>query len=490
MSAPTASAALPQHLRSVACPADGGCVAVSLSGAAARYASGTWSASGGPAPVPSPTRVRCASTGTCVVADLQGRVSELKNGTWTAEHTIGGATGLQDVACAAPSTCMLLDDNGKVSRYDGAGWTAPVQVLAPNEVVNHGGVVACATPSFCRVVSGSGATETWNGSTWTAASTLDDAGLPVRAGSCPSPTACFFGGVTTVYAGNDAAWTTTTVNPVAGGFSQVACPSTSHCFAVTGPQLQLWQWQGGTWAAVPGVTGYELACSGPSFCMVAGSGFTRTWDGTAWSNPTMGVYVYELACPSPTLCLGVTEGQTGREVATWRSGTWGTSVTIPLAAPSSTSVGINGLACASPTRCIATLDAYSAQTPSYVSEWNGTSWTAAHAPVAGPQSRVSRATCAVTQCYASTADGRWLEYANNTWFDTHAGAVSPYGACPADNLCIALWERASDVWDGTTWTSTPKADWPEHGGVWVSCPSAHTCISVSERGDVTMGTLP
>lgn len=106
---------------------------------------------------------------------------------------------------------------------------------------------------------------------------------------------------------------------------------------------------------------------------------------------------------------------------------------------------LTGVACSSPTRCIAVGDYYSEPPMRHgtlVLRWNGTTWQREHAPVIAPP-----------------------------------GITSVSVSCPTARRCVAVSASGAMVWNGKRWTSEPRVT-----GNAVSCPSAKFCAAVQTDG--------
>ena len=230
-----------------------------------------------------------------------------------------------------------------------------------------------------------------------------------------------------------------TALPPGGGFTSLSCLSDTFCIAAGG----------GT--------------SGDPSELTTGSGVTESWDGAAWSEPS--VYY-----PAPAVG----------------------PVTAPV---------LPAVDCTSGPSCLI------ADGSGHVSAGNGTDWsdpTAMPAPPSmpsnpadpgsgHPESRSVAVSCpSPTFCAFVDNTGQTDEMENGTWqapqsFGTPDGAgatVSLYQtgrvgvSCPTSSACTAVVGASVLVWNGSTWTEQPSP-WTASLAGGTSDPTAISCATTS-----------
>ena len=244
-----------------------------------------------------------------------------------------------------------------------------------------------------------------------------------------------------------------TALPPGGGFTSLSCLSDTFCIAAGG-----------------GTTGSPAE-------LVSGSGVAESWDGAAWSEPS--VYY-----PAPA------SGQ----------------VTAPV---------LPAVTCTSGPSCLI------ADGSGHVSDGNGTTWSAPMALPTAPSmapnpadpgtghtgSRTVAVSCAVpTFCAFVDNTGQTYELANGRWLSPQSFGTSSHGggttslyqsgrvgiSCPTSSSCTAVVGSSVLQWDGSTWTEEPSP-WTstlasgDSDPTAISCPTSSVCAIANGTG-VTMGS--
>ena len=150
----------------------------------------------------------------------------------------------------------------------------------------------------------------------------------------------------------------------------------------------------------------DVSCTSANFCVAAGSkslqgasdtAFSASWNGASWTQvtaPSGWSRVSDVDCLSSTFCMlvGVNSNNFG-ESAVFNGSTVGAGQSIVGVAQA------NGVSCISATSCIAVGSTYNSTTD-YVSEWNGTSWSAVNT---GLTTNVNERTLSDIDCDSSGA---------------------------------------------------------------------------------------
>jgi len=276
--------------------------------------------------------------------------------------------------------------------------------------------------------------EHWNGSTWTVLPTPaprhPGGGELLSSVSCASSTSCMAVGQTQVEvppgvtiqhpfaeSWNGTRWQAVPTPKMAhtgATLNGVSCTSGSDCMAVGNvgtPQNDTMftlaeRWNGTTWTVVgtprtPGGTALNtVSCTGPSACMAAGfsnfnngTGASLTlaeqWNGAAWQiratpAPGRSAGFGGVACASAAACMGVGSwtdptGESSFNLAeAWNGTSWSI---IRTPDPGSSANELRGVACTSPSGCMAVGDFAGIGNELTLAEaWNGTSWSVVKTP--------------------------------------------------------------------------------------------------------------
>ena len=287
-------------------------------------------------------------------------------------------------ACVAVGSDV---DEPAATRWDGTRWISePIANPAPdapNGSVLEG--VSCTSPSNCIGVGNYQQNrrpflqlplvERWDGARWSQQSTpsLGDSApfSGLNAVSCVSRDAC-----------------------IAVGSTQVG--STAH------PLIE--RWDGATWSiqSTTGKVSGELegvSCTSGDACTAVGEGsrpFAERWDGTTWSTqvlPGRGE-LHDVSCPTRGACVAVGQfygaagaGTSHATVELWDGTRWRLH---RLHGAARKAIGLNGVACTSPTACVAVGDEYAnptGDTETLAERWDGNTWT--REPTPDPPRRFS-----------------------------------------------------------------------------------------------------
>jgi hypothetical protein len=264
---------------------------------------------------------------------------------------------------------------------------------------------------------------------------------------------------------------------------------------------------------------------------------TEMWNGSGWSvvpspNPSPGGgfnELYGVSCVSSTSCTAVGTYSNGSVNSTlaesWNGSSWTVETTVnPSTASANPSQGFSGVACASPTSCVAvgsyTVGVNTGQT--LVESWNGTTWSVVPSANTSPSADnyLNDVSCsAPTSCVAvgifrgattfqtlteSWNGSSWSVVASpntSSTIDNELNAVT----CTNPSFCMAVGYDDTgasppsliEMWNGTAWsivsgpsTSVPNSD--ENFLYGVSCTDPSNCVAAghwSNTGDVKDSTL-
>jgi hypothetical protein len=275
----------------------------------------------------------------------------------------------------------------------------------------------------------------------------------------------------------------------------VSCLSAKDCVAVgtkdssSGYEPVAEQWNGKTWktltvklpaggadAQLFGVSCASGKCVAVGDFTVKGTsdlGLAETWNGASWSGVKVteppGASAFALlgvSCAAADHCVAtgwyyrVADHQITPLAETWNGRSW-TDATPPVPAGTTRSL-LDGVSCASATRCVAVGQSGSAaagDTASVVltDYWNGTAWKRVTAPGPGKSPILNSVSCSsAARCVA-------------------------VGNSPSIGEALAADVTFADTWNGARWTETvlPK---PTRSGQLsgLACASAAKCLTVGE----------
>ena len=177
---------------SVSCPSASFCMAVLVSGYAARYDGTTWtrptrlSSSAG-----EPDSVSCPTVSFCMAVDTRDSSAFAFNGsTWRSAPSIsdpvqGTQMGMASVSCSSPSFCAAVDNGSNAFTFNGTSWS-PATAIDPGHELS---TVSCPSTSFCAAVDYGPNVVTFNGTSWSKPSAIDP-GSYLQAVSCASASFC------------------------------------------------------------------------------------------------------------------------------------------------------------------------------------------------------------------------------------------------------------------------------------------------------------
>jgi hypothetical protein len=512
-------------LSGVACTSASSCTAVGASNAftpnartlAERWNGTRWRIQ----PTPNPpqgggglTGVACTSASACtaVGASNAGNLAERWNGRkWRIQPTPNPAgaqfTFLNTVACPSPSACTAagayVNSSGTfqtlAERWNGRKWRiqpTPSRTGGSNFLIG----VACTAASACTAagfsVGRSGIVRTlaerWNGSRWRIQPTPNPRGAApsqLASVSCTSPPACTATGEAAnrplAERWDGAQWR---IQPTpslraGGGLASVSCTSAVACAAVgartdssgdfTGTLAE--RWDGSRWHLQPtpnppgahGSALFGLSCTSSSACTATGNSFNSSgtpvgvfaerWNGTKWriqpvpppSSP--GGFLSGVACTSPSVCIavGARTDASGNPIGTLAERWNGTRWRIQRTPNPAAGAGLSTVSCTSSSACTAV---GGSEAGTLAERWDGTAWRIQPTPkLSGAENFFNGVAC---KGHACTAVGLHL----------------------TDSAPFTLAER----WDGTSWRIQPT---PQIPGAYdidppaVACPTSASCTA-------------
>jgi hypothetical protein len=342
---------------------------------------------------------------------------------------------LAAVSCSSSTACTAVGSfvskagtatKALAERWNGTSWAIQSVPDRADAAVTVLSGVSCASVNACFAVGyyemhAEGAPlpfgEAWNGTTWNiqaipARATAD--GSALTAVSCFSPTSCtavgYYGNSTTAddslaAVWNGTRWTSEVPAHGLGGsaLDAVACTSATSCTA-TGSQdnggfFFAEASNGNTWTitlkkltTIGSLTG--VSCATASSCVAvgddrAGKPLAEVWNGSAWTleSVTSSGIASGVSCPSTSACIAVGLLQRGAaESPAWVSSWNGSSWSDQTAAPADKAVAdtLSGVSCTSPAACVAvgysTYDQERTSDATMSESWNGTVWTMESTP--------------------------------------------------------------------------------------------------------------
>jgi len=283
-----------------------------------------------------------------------------------------------------------------------------------------------------------------------------------------------------------------------------------------------------------------VSCTSPTFCMAVGSSLdstlTETWNGSAWTivpspngSQTSFNELTGVACTSATSCVAVgtySNGTTNLTLAeSWNGSSWVMDTTVnPSTASGNPAQGLAGIACTSPTSCIAvgnyTVAVNTSQT--LVESWNGSTWSVVPSANSSPDADnylngvacSTPTSCAAVGSFSGATTTQTLTegWNGSSWSVVPSPNTSSSVAntlnnvtCTNPSFCMAVGYDDTgssppsliEMWNGTAWsivsgpnTSVPNSD--ENFLYGVSCTDPSNCVAAghwSNTGDVKDSTL-
>jgi hypothetical protein len=521
----------------ISCPSSGFCVAGGYGQVATSAAPATGATSWTVADVNTSHQIvgmSCPTASLCVGVDSGGNVVSSSDPTGGTSAWIVGpvsASAFTAISCPSTSLCVATG-NGFIASSTNPAGGAPTWTVSQLAGQDLGAALSCPTSTLCVGADGSSVITATNpaggASAWTTTPVSTADGLDTI--SCPSASLCVAAGlggdvVTTAHpTGGTAAWTDTRLAEGEAGcdkyscppgeFTNVSCPSTSHCLVVEkgGAVTTTADPTGGAnaWTVFAGVISVDaqvsaLSCTADAFCAAAGGNAvytTTTADAAtpAWAGafdaaaPTGFTGV---SCPSPAVCIAVDgEGNVATSPDATGGGWHVVHVDVSFA-------GLTGVSCPTVSFC-ATVDSAGDVLTSTDPSGGGSTWAIAHvdgiaASVPGWPVLTGISCASPTLCVAVDGGGDVVTSANPTggagaWTLTHVNTTPVTTldsvSCPTTSFCVL------GGWSGRVLTSTDPTGGP---GAWlpatidtsefnimygVSCPSVSFCATIDGSGNV------
>ena len=404
----------------------------------------TWSAQTVPSPSDGMYAVACPTTTTCYAggADFSDHAIVLRTVDSGAHWGFASLSTFQpypvrSISCVAETTCWAVGANPGNSPFvfataDGAQWDR--QAIDPIASAQHP-KVACASATQCAIVEGGTAFATSDGGASWPHQVIPSALDAPRAMACPSPTHCLAltsdaTGLAQVIVSDDGGttWVPHPLAPDAGSPMDIACPALDTCVVTTRSQLD----------GDPATTVW-LSSDG---------GLTWTTGHLEHARSVLGL----LACANAKTCLGV--GYDGRsrpraEVTTNGGRDW-----HEVATPTGVD-GISAASCSAPDACVLIGEAPNAAPQAFTTTNLGASYDAHPLPNADGNSHLLDIDCAARTCLAVGSIG---------------GSV--------------LIERSIDR--GVTWRAGTLPE-PIDSSLYVDCVSAIRCAMTAYDYDADTG---
>jgi hypothetical protein len=266
-------------------------------------------------------------------------------------------------------------------------------------------------------------------------------------------------------------------------FRALDCGGPTSCLAV-GPfsmaqdDVGAARWDGAAWApapAPPGVPQIDSAvfdCASPTWCVLFDgnglSGWYAVWDGTGWTTgDTTPTGKRRLNCPVPGVCFSAeftAEGRGDPAVQRWERSTGWRPVAGSERLPA-----IMDLSCPTTDVCFATGDTAPGST--YVTRWQGGTWTAL--PATGPAARFLSISCPTTdRCVMAGEPVRDLD--GDGAYDPGAPTEAVVGAWSGGDVTV------------TALAGTRSADRRPS----LSCTGASSCLMTADMKGCLPGTCP
>jgi photosystem II stability/assembly factor-like uncharacterized protein len=470
-------------------------------------------------------QISCFTALSCIATD--GAVSLATTNGWTSWTTATLATSVYPspaLTCIVGTLRCIVggvaDQSAVMERTlnDGQTWTALSTRAVPVGSINAVDAISCATVEYCYAVGNDINDDpvviaTTNGGALWSPQTVPASEIgPLTSISCFSKTDCIAAGAAAdepqaaATTDGGATWVAETLpGGLSGGGPAVDCLTASECLAVSGG-LEFTTADGGTaWTTVslpatPGVAS-GLACPTATHCAAVSEdaldraiGLTTDDGGVTWKTFTISSHgigtMLGISCPTATLCQAITSAAppvtatTRAQILTSTDGGLGWHLD-PMTLPSGDG---QTMSCPSPTTCMA-----SGSSSLWVTTNSGASWTE-EAPPGGGQYSVESASCgAPTMCVAFLTDSDGdpsVAYTSTnlgaTWTATTLPASVDLidGSSCSGLFCVATSQSfltgttgvISSTDGGLTWTAT-TLDVPADSELnAASCSTSTDCI--------------
>jgi RHS repeat-associated protein len=422
--------------------------------------------------------------------------------------------------CASSTECAVVSADGYVAVYSGSSWSTATDPFAPGDgVVKE---LSCPFAGACVAISNDGYASTLSGTQWSSPiepfSSLG-ARTDTTLGACQSAIACYAIGHSSTTGGfsssffDGSTWSTPVAIPYGGNYLiQVTCVSSAFCVAQSNDGSLIF-YNGTAWSPSQATpfppsddTAGTVTCLSASFCYDVGrDGGLATYDESTEiqeSDPFLadGNSIDQAICYSATLCWAGSHGIYGGgyegSLDAYFNGTSWTSIDeAPATCLSSTlcyngytgttkgdnlltytgttwvkddpSFTTNGDGITSTLECLSVSWCYAKSYDGFVSDFNGTSWSAPVNPFASDGSEsdeVGTFNCLTSSfCDATSYDG-YLSYFNGTSWSAPVNPFTSDGSgsdetssatCLTASFCAATSEHGFvSTFNGSSW-STP-----------------------------------
>ena len=429
------------QFEAISCASIDFCAAVNGMGTAFIYSAARWSA---PVTIPGHQEmfsVSCVSTTFCMAVSHESDYAVIYNGTSWAEspyYMSGETPHVFTVTCASAASCFAGNGSASIFHYRGvgSGWSENVVAGASTQIVD----LSCSRTGLCAATDMQGRAFTFNGTSWSAPVSLDPA-------------------------------VSTTPDPEL----PVSCQASS-CLAVD-DLGRSFTYNGTTWAHVPSadIAAYSsISCVDATFCLLASiSGDIMTFNGSAWSPPTMVTPATALSAVSCISAIACTAVGKGGQVQRFDGALWSAPTVVDPYG------NLRSVSCTTDGFCAAVDNIGNVVTDT------GTGWTAPER-IDNPVTGDKNISCAsATFCAMSDQAGQVAVMRGTAW-----GPLTPVLpghqlrsiSCPAATFCAAVAaDGYASTFDGQGWTPAARA--LAGSLVAVSCPIAGWCMATS-NGDV------
>jgi hypothetical protein len=349
------------------------------------------------------------------------------------------SSNLSSVSCPRASWCMAVGSSSAsptspsrtlAETRTGTSWRMLTTPNPAGTAASSLASVSCTSAARCIAVGDHGTqtlAEAWNGTSWRILKTPALASSSLASVSCTSAARCIavgdHGARALAEAWNGTSWRTLkTRSPARSSLTSVSCTAAARCMAVGGHDVRdglpvglyygltfAEAWNGTSWRILrtPKVglgstsTLESVSCSRAFRCMAVGGSsqnqgaagfpsFAEAWNGTSWrlvttANPRTGFrWLTGVSCTGADHCMAVGNSRTiehnlgtGAFAEVWNGTTWHL-LKVPGPRSLADGLGLAGVSCPLPSRCIATGSFISNLNLGSVrilaEAWNGTRW--------------------------------------------------------------------------------------------------------------------
>jgi len=374
-----------------------------------------------------------------MIIDSTGSVASYDGSSWSRFTTIPHHGSVQGLSCASSSFCAAVDLGGDVIAFDGRHWRK--HRVDGSELVE----IDCPSSKFCVALDGRGRAIIWDGDQWSRPTAVSSDHRTFAALDCFAATFC----------------EAVTVSPTVHH-----APTPADSYTYNGHR-----WRGN--GTAPRHT-TSISCPAAGFCVAVGGVNAATFDGHAWSSPTVvsdDSPLQSVICASADFCLaGTYYYWSGTYVL--NGTTWSRTADPPVEI-----TGVLAGACFGTGKCIV------ASRSGTVATYDAGAWKSQGLIDSAPRFITSIECPTESFCLAENWQSEQLELHADRWSPPKPVNTLPglEISCPTETFCSGVAGDSAYTWDGKTW-SDPVTLGTDSTFDQISCPTTTYCLAGGEFG--------